>query len=506
MLANSHAMGQPSVPSPNWISMAETEGSPSLTASIDAYVLRPLQRASSAIGSGDLWQRAADMDEAVAQSHTGSTATTNESAATGKKWSVMGSTARKVQRMLFADKSASVADRKTKRLLPSLLSSSRRQERGHEMTLRGVAGGSCRVESESADDGGEDGGFGLERRSVSFPHFADGEIIDRVASAEERGVSEPGVADPEGRSEGDLLSPRSTAVAAGADGPRPLNADSASRPELNSPHWRIASPVAVLPRPVRPQTAPSGSDSSLHVDAPDSDSSRRKAAPVAPAVPQELSAASGAEVQPRLADERSPVAASEPSCAALTLSEPLPPIDASLMPPLPSPAAPRPPSSGGNRSGRLRAERGMRGGERGGEGLRVDVASRRQRSRHSGELAWAEALGGQVLERSKTAERDASSRGRVARGSPRVGGHHHLWASWDCDAGTGMGRGGPDSLQDGVESLDEASWGAVSVRERPTSSGGRVPSTAVSPRVVRFNFKQHIQQVALATARDELAQ
>ncbi|CAI5495700.1 unnamed protein product [Closterium sp. Naga37s-1] len=483
--------------------MAETVASPHFTASLDAYVMRPLHRASSIMGSGELWQRAADMDEVVAQSHEGSvastTATTNEGATTGKKWSVMGSTARKVQRMLFADKSdksaVSITDRNTKRLLPSLLSSTRRQERaGQDLSLRF---GSCRVESAEsvADDGGEDGAD-LGRRSVSFQHLAvdsyQGEMVGREAtSVDEREDSEPGGADPERRTDCDLpegraegvdfisLSPRATSatnatgVPEGVDRPCSVNEHSASPPESNSSRDRI---VSALPRPVRPQTAPSKSAASpRHFDARDPIFSRRKTAPVAPAVLRESGAASG-DVEPQLADE--PFLASASVCS----------------------------DGVGNRSGRLRAGRGTRAGGRAGEGLRVDVAGRRQRSRHSDELAWAEALGGQVLARSKTAERDAGARGRTGGEVARVGRHHHLSASWDCEGEIGMGREDKGAFPGRVESVDEAGWGSVSGRERPTSSGGRVPITAVSPRVVRFNFKQHMQQVALAAARDELAQ
>ncbi|CAI7871265.1 unnamed protein product [Closterium sp. NIES-53] len=498
--------------------------------------MRPLHRASSIMGSGELWQRAADMDEVVAQSHEGSvastTATTNEGATTGKKWSVMGSTARKVQRMLFADKSdksaVSITDRNTKRLLPSLLSSTRRQERaGQDLSLRF---GSCRVESAEsvADDGGEDGAD-LGRRSVSFQHLAvdsyQGEMVGREAtSVDEREDSEPGGADPERRTDCDLpegraegvdfisLSPRATSatnatgVPEGVDRPCSVNEHSASPPESNSSRDRI---VSALPRPVRPQTAPSKSAASpRHFDARDPIFSRRKTAPVAPAVLRESGAASG-DVEPQLADEPFLASASDWSSAALALvAPPPPPIDAAPALPLPSPVVPRPPSSDGvgNRSGRLRAGRGTRAGGRAGEGLRVDVAGRRQRSRHSDELAWAEALGGQVLARSKTAERDAGARGRTGGEVARVGRHHHLSASWDCEGEIGMGREDKGAFPGRVESVDEAVWGSVSGRERPTSSGGRVPITAVSPRVVRFNFKQHMQQVALAAARDELAQ
>ncbi|CAI5524133.1 unnamed protein product [Closterium sp. Naga37s-1] len=494
--------------------MAETEASPHITASLDAYVLRPLQRASSIMGSGDLWQRAADMDEVVAAHgcSVASTAatTTNEGAATGKKWSVMGSTARKVQRMLFADKSdksaASIADRKNKRLLPSLLSSARRQERAEQdLSLRV---GSCRVESAEsvADDGGEDGAD-LYRRSASFQHLAvdsyHGEMAGREAtSVDEREDSEPGGADPNRRADCDLpegraegvdfisLSPRATSatnatgVPEGVDRPCSVNKHSASPPESNSSRDRI---VSAPPRPVRPQTAPSKSAASpRYFDARDPIFSRRKTAPVAPAVLRESGAASG-ELKPQLADEPLLASASDWSSAALSLvAPPPPPIDTPPALPLPSPVVPRPPSSDGvgNRSGRLRAGRGRAGG-RAGEGLRVDVAGRRQRSRHSDELAWAEALGGQGLVRSKTAERDAGARGRTGGEVARVGRHHHLSASWDCEGEIGMGREDKGAFPVRVESLDEASWGSVSGRERPTSSGGRVPITAVSPRVVR---------------------
>ncbi|CAI5519168.1 unnamed protein product [Closterium sp. Naga37s-1] len=487
--------------------MAETEASPHITASLDAYVLRPLQRASSIMGSGDLWQRAADMDEVVAAHgcSVASTAatTTNEGAATGKKWSVMGSTARKVQRMLFADKSdksaASIADRKNKRLLPSLLSSARRQERAEQdLSLRV---GSCRVESAEsvADDGGEDGAD-LYRRSASFQHLAvdsyHGEMAGREAtSVDEREDSEPGGADPNRRADCDLpegraegvdfisLSPRATSatnatgVPEGVDRPCSVNKHSASPPESNSSRDRI---VSAPPRPVRPQTAPSKSAASpRYFDARDPIFSRRKTAPVAPAVLRESGAASG-ELKPQLADEPLLASASDWSSAALSLvAPPPPPIDTPPALPLPSPVVPRPPSSDGvgNRSGRLRAGRGRAGG-RAGEGLRVDVAGRRQRSRHSDELAWAEALGGQGLVRSKTAERDAGARGRTGGEVARVGRHHHLSASWDCEGEIGMGREDKGAFPVRVESLDEASWGSVSGRERPTSSGGRVPITA----------------------------
>ncbi|CAI5991307.1 unnamed protein product [Closterium sp. NIES-64] len=496
----------------------------------DAHKAARYARASSIMGSGELWQRAADMDEVVAEAHEGSVAstaaTTNEGAATGKKWSVMGSTARKVQRMLFADKSdksdksaVSNADRKSKRLLPSLLSNSRRQERaGQDLSLRV---GSCRVESAESvvDDGGEHGAD-LGRRSASFQHLAvdscHNEMVGREAtSVDEREDSEPGGADPERRAEGvDFisLSPRATSatnasgVPEGVDRPCSENEHSASPPESNSSRDRI---VLALPRPVRPQTAPSKSAASpRHIDARDPIFSRRKTAPVAPAVLRESGAASG-ELKPQLADEPLLASASDWSSAALALvAPPPPPIDTPPALPLPSPVVPRPPSSDGvgNRSGRLRAGRGTRAGGRAGEGLRVDVAGRRQRSRHSDELAWAEALGGQVLARSKTAERDAGARGRTGGEVARVGRHHHLSASWDCEGEIRMGREDKGAFPVRVESLDEASWGSVSGRERPTSSGGRVPITAVSPRVVRFNFKQHMQQVALAAARDELAQ
>ncbi|CAI6011684.1 unnamed protein product [Closterium sp. NIES-65] len=484
------------------LGMAETAASPHFKASLDTYVLRPLQRASSIMGSGELWQRAADMDEVVAEAHEGSVAstaaTTNEGAATGKKWSVMGSTARKVQRMLFADKSdksdksaVSNADRKSKRLLPSLLSNSRRQERaGQDLSLRV---GSCRVESAESvvDDGGEHGAD-LGRRSASFQHLAvdscHNEMVGREAtSVDEREDSEPGGADPERRAEGvDFisLSPRATSatnasgVPEGVDRPCSENEHSASPPESNSSRDRI---VLALPRPVRPQTAPSKSAASpRHIDARDPIFSRRKTAPVAPAVLRESGAASG-ELKPQLADEPLLASASDWSSAALALvAPPPPPIDTPPALPLPSPVVPRPPSSDGvgNRSGRLRAGRGTRAGGRAGEGLRVDVAGRRQRSRHSDELAWAEALGGQVLARSKTAERDAGARGRTGGEVARVGRHHHLSASWDCEGEIRMGREDKGAFPVRVESLDEASWGSVSGRERPTSSGGRVPITA----------------------------
>ncbi|CAI5468033.1 unnamed protein product, partial [Closterium sp. Yama58-4] len=352
--------------------MAETEASPHFTASLDTYVLRPLQRASSIMGSGDLWQRAADMDEVVAEAHSSvantAATTTNEGAATGKKWSVMGSTARKVQRMLFADKSdrsASIADRKTKRLLPSLLSSARRQERsGQDLSQRG---GSCRV--ESAEGGVDDGGERVDdlgRRSVSFQHVvvdSYGEMFGRdSASAEEpREGVEFGGADPEGRADGDspdgraggadsisfsLHATSATGVLAGVDQPCSVNEHAASPPKLNRHPDRI---ISALPRPVRPQTAPCKSAASLrHFDARDPIFSRRKASPVAPAVLRESVAAASGDLEPQLADEPLLVSASEWSSAALAIvAPPPPPIDAPLALPLPSPVVPRPPSSDG---------------------------------------------------------------------------------------------------------------------------------------------------------------
>ncbi|CAI5477887.1 unnamed protein product [Closterium sp. Yama58-4] len=277
-------------------------------------------------------------------------------------------------------------------------------------------------------------------------------MVGREAtSVNEREDSEPGGADsrrradcdlPEGRAEGvDFisLSQRSTSatsatgVPAGVERPCSVNEHSASPPEINIPHGTVAS---ALPRPARPQTAPSKSAASpRHFDARDPIFSRRKTAPVAPAVLRESGAASG-DVEPQLADEPFLASDLDWSSAALALVNG---IDAAPAP-LPSPVVPRPPSSDGvgNRSGRVRAGRGTRAGGRAGEGLRVDVAGRRHRSRHSDELAWAEALGGHVLSRSKTAEREAGARGREGREGARVGRHHHLSASWDCEGGSRM--------------------------------------------------------------------